>query len=129
METCVRFLIALPTSLPLTRDRAVPETGGPEAAAEDEDAGNKEDDAAAPRLRWSRNYLVCLLHVISSLPQEFMNRNRKLNRAELNAVRESMERAEAWDGIYVQALHRVCLAFLRGRAGRNRSAFTCRKDV
>ena len=86
VESCVRFLI-LPANKPATA--AGPNgtgTGEPEAAAaEDEDAGNKEDDAAAPRLGWSRNYLVRLLHVISSLPQEFMNRNRKLKRVELDA--------------------------------------------
>ena len=87
VESCVRFLI-LPANKPATA--AGPNgtgTGEPEAAAaaEDEDAGNKEDNAAAPRLHWSRNYLVCLLHVISSLPQEFMNCNRKLKRVELDA--------------------------------------------
>ena len=85
METCVKWLLD-PANKP-SPDSAPGGTGpaGPEVAAEDERVGTKEDDGSAPRLRWSRNYLVRLLHVISSLPKEFMDRNRKLGRLELDA--------------------------------------------
>jgi len=81
LEECVRFLYD-----PANKQGARPVPAG--TGAGEAEAAGEEDEAEGEqhqRVRWSRSFLIRLFHVISSLPREFMLRNRKLSRQELDA--------------------------------------------